>query len=239
MIGIYKITSPSNKVYIGQSKDIEKRFKQYMSNSCKTQIRLVHSFNKYGVENHIFEILEECDIEELNIRERHYQDLYEVIGKNGLNCMLINTNDLPKILSEETRLKLSESRIGYKFSQESKNKMSKSAKGKKHSPERLAKHKQANMNKSIPIICTITKEIWYSVRKCAKDNNVTKSSLNYYLNGKSENKTSLVYLKNYVENNQTIMENEINNENELDCPYEFTSRCTMGRCDCKPKLNEK
>ncbi len=24
-------------------------------------------------------------------------------------------------------------------------------------------------------------------------------------------------------------------ENKLDCPYEFTSRCTMGRCDCKPK----
>lgn len=21
----------------------------------------------------------------------------------------------------------------------------------------------------------------------------------------------------------------------LDCPYDFTSRCTMGRCDCKPK----
>lgn len=25
--------------------------------------------------------------------------------------------------------------------------------------------------------------------------------------------------------------------NELDCPYDFTSRCTMGRCDCKPKAN--
>ena len=23
----------------------------------------------------------------------------------------------------------------------------------------------------------------------------------------------------------------------LDCPYDFTSRCTMGRCDCKPKEN--
>ena len=22
---------------------------------------------------------------------------------------------------------------------------------------------------------------------------------------------------------------------QLDCPYDFTSRCTMGRCDCKPK----
>jgi hypothetical protein len=27
------------------------------------------------------------------------------------------------------------------------------------------------------------------------------------------------------------------NDNELDCPYDFTSRCTMGRCNCKPKAN--
>jgi len=26
-------------------------------------------------------------------------------------------------------------------------------------------------------------------------------------------------------------------DGELDCPYNFTSRCTMGRCDCKPKAN--
>ena len=26
-------------------------------------------------------------------------------------------------------------------------------------------------------------------------------------------------------------------DNELDCPYEFTSRCTMGRCGCKPKAS--
>ena len=25
------------------------------------------------------------------------------------------------------------------------------------------------------------------------------------------------------------------NINQLDCPYDFTSRCTMGRCDCKEK----
>lgn len=24
-------------------------------------------------------------------------------------------------------------------------------------------------------------------------------------------------------------------DKELDCPYDFTSRCTMGRCNCKPK----
>ncbi len=29
----------------------------------------------------------------------------------------------------------------------------------------------------------------------------------------------------------------LTDDNELDCPYEFTSRCTMGRCGCKPKAS--
>lgn len=198
MTGIYKITSPSNKIYIGQSKDIERRFQQYQSNSCRTQIRLIHSFNKYGINSHIFEILEECKKSELNIKERYYQDYYDVIGKQGLNCMLTNTDSLPRVFSEETRLKLTKAKTGVKFSQETKDKISKIHKGKKHSPERILKHQQHNINRSIPIICTITKEIWYSLRKCAKDNNVTKSTLNNYLNNKTENKTTLIYLKNYI-----------------------------------------
>ena len=35
----------------------------------------------------------------------------------------------------------------------------------------------------------------------------------------------------------TLTEQLVCDDNELDCPYEFTSRCTMGRCDCKPKAN--
>lgn len=31
-----------------------------------------------------------------------------------------------------------------------------------------------------------------------------------------------------------IMMNGIKQTTKLDCPYDFTSRCTMGRCDCKP-----
>ena len=62
MIGIYKITSPSNKVYIGQSVNIQKRFRDYKSlkRSIKQQPRLYNSFVKYGVNNHLFEILSEC-----------------------------------------------------------------------------------------------------------------------------------------------------------------------------------
>ena len=92
MIGIYKIISPSGKVYVGQSINIESRIKKYASCNCKLQVRLYSSIKKYGWENHIFEILEECSIEELNSRERYWQDQYECIGKNGLNCFEVRAD---------------------------------------------------------------------------------------------------------------------------------------------------
>jgi hypothetical protein len=35
------------------------------------------------------------------------------------------------------------------------------------------------------------------------------------------------------------MQDKINKQEELDCPFDFTSRCTMGRCDCKTKQEKK
>ncbi len=109
MIGIYKITSFSDKIYIGQSINIDKRFYDYRKLiNCKSQIKLYHSFLKYGVDNHKFEIIEECSIELLNERERYWQDFYDCLDK-GLNCRLTNTNDKSGKLSNETKLKLSKS----------------------------------------------------------------------------------------------------------------------------------
>ena len=118
MIGIYKITSPSKKVYIGQSVDIEKRFLQYKKLNCKSQSIIYRSLLKYGYEKHKFEILCECDINELNEKERYYQDAYCVLGKGGLNCILTKSSDRSGIFSEETKLKMSNSRIGKKLSEE-------------------------------------------------------------------------------------------------------------------------
>ena len=93
MIGIYKITNPKSKIYIGQSIDIEKRFKQYQSLcNSKSQTKLYRSLNKYGVENHIFEIIEECDLDLLNEKERYYQEFYDCVNK-GLNCRLTKSNN--------------------------------------------------------------------------------------------------------------------------------------------------
>jgi len=59
MIGIYKIINPFGKIYIGQSVNIEKRFKTYkaLSKNVIGQTKLYRSLKKYGAENHKFEIL--------------------------------------------------------------------------------------------------------------------------------------------------------------------------------------
>lgn len=129
--GIYKITSPSEKNYIGQAVNINKRFYRYKSLDCSQQIILYKSFLKYGVENHVFEIIEECLEEDLNCRERYWQDFYDVLN-GGLNCVLQECGEKRKILSKETLNTMSEKAKGRVWSAESKEKSSKSKIGDKN-----------------------------------------------------------------------------------------------------------
>lgn len=82
MIGIYKITNLINgKIYIGQSVDINKRWRQHKRNA---QIKgreydkyLYRAFRKYGLENFSFEVIEECPRELLNEKETYYIQYYK------------------------------------------------------------------------------------------------------------------------------------------------------------------
>ena len=222
-IGIYKITSPSNKVYVGQSININARFKSYLRlSSNKKQSRLYNSFLKYGIINHKFEILEECNIELLNERERHYQDLYDVIGKNGLNCRLTFTNDKSGVISNETKLKLKNTsskkvidvlhNIYYYSAKECalknniepyilRNKLN-------HTTindtfflyENEIPMEGINYNcvkitsKDKKIINVETGKIYYSLIKCCKQNNLNYSTLKRKLNGGRKNNTCFKYL---------------------------------------------
>lgn len=90
MIGIYKIeNSINNKVYIGQSTNIEKRFAQHKSPYEQERFSdkpLYKAFSKYGIQNFNFEVLEECDIEKLNEKEcywiKKYNSLCHEFGYN-------------------------------------------------------------------------------------------------------------------------------------------------------------
>jgi len=111
MIGIYKIESPSKRIYIGQSIDLLKRKNQYEKGyGVKGQTLLYRSIIKYGWDNHIFDIIEECDIDELNIKERYWQDYYDCIN-GGLNCKLTTCKTKSGKLNEETKEKIRQTAI--------------------------------------------------------------------------------------------------------------------------------
>ena len=85
-IGIYKITNKlNNKCYIGQSRNIEQRFRDHRK-QCNVGKRTISTaIHKYGVDNFSFEILQECNVEELNTLEIKYIEEYESYGEKGYN----------------------------------------------------------------------------------------------------------------------------------------------------------
>ena len=130
MIGIYKITSPSNKIYIGQSIDIERRFNNYRLLFCKKQKYLYNSLFKYGIENHTFEVLLDFDIdvstEYLTHCEQFFMDYYRNEGYELLNLREAGNKGKQ---SDETKKKMSNSAKGKRKSEETRKKMSERKKG--------------------------------------------------------------------------------------------------------------
>jgi group I intron endonuclease len=84
---IYKITNKvNNKVYIGQTRyTLEFRWRQHQHKKDNTYFH--NAIRKYGVDNFSIEILEECDVKDLNSREMFYIAKYDSF-KNGYNLTI-------------------------------------------------------------------------------------------------------------------------------------------------------
>lgn len=147
MIGIYKITNPKGKIYIGQTIDFDRRVYQYRMLNCKEQPKLYNSLKKYGFNNHVFELIHQCQETNLTILERYYQELYKTIENDNLNCFLVTTKDKTGRHTEETKRKMSESAKGKKKTAEHIAKLpqnQKGYKGKKRSEETKLKQSLNN-----------------------------------------------------------------------------------------------
>jgi len=107
-IGIYKITSPSDKIYIGQSWDLKKRFRKYKNLKCERQPKIFNSLVKYGFDNHTIEIICEFNCDDvtqdiLDQKEIFYINEYK---KNGFEMMNLASGGSKGKHSEETKEKL-------------------------------------------------------------------------------------------------------------------------------------
>ena len=201
MIGIYKITSPTGRIYIGSSKNIKNRLKYYKSLDCKGQTRLYNSFKKHGYNNHKIDILEECLFEELYIKENYYGMLFNVLGVNGLNCVLPKFDSFKKHISEETKIKMSERQkgiknhfYGKKHSEETKQKLRLFQTGRKHTEEHRKKVSLNNAKNNSKIILDLSNGVFYNSAKELSDlYNIKHSTLRSRLNGLLVNNTNFIY----------------------------------------------
>lgn len=170
--GIYKIINPKGKVYIGQSVDLYRRLNSYCEpNSAKNQTILKHSFNKYGRQNHKFEILEKCDVKELNVKERCWQEFYK---DNLLNCRFTKSKDKSGYCSEQTKENISKA-------------LKNTDNSWKHLKKKVYQYDDSGL---------FIKE-WGSTREAERILNIGKSSISKSISNKYANKSAGGFLWSY------------------------------------------
>jgi group I intron endonuclease len=176
--GIYKIINViNNKVYIGSSSNILKRFnehKSYLRKNKHPNYYLQCSWNKYGKDNFEFHIVEECYEDILVDREDFWMRYYDSMNRDkGYNLVLADRHDI----SEETRNKMSLARIGKtpwnkgkKLSEETKKEISKTKTGQKHTKESKEKISNSLLGNKRTVGYKHTEETKEKIRAAAMGN---------------------------------------------------------------------
>ena len=168
MTGIYSIKNTiNNKIYVGQSVNLESRFTDHKSalrNNRHFNKHLQDSWNKYGEESFEFNIIEECEDQNLDEREQFYIAKYDsmnpLFGYNRNSGGSTNkqlSEELKKHLSSvlmghyvspETIEKLRISHIGKHLSEVAKHKVSIASKGRTPSEETKRRISKANKGRT-------------------------------------------------------------------------------------------
>ena len=116
--GIYKITNTNNnKVYIGQSINVNERLKKHhqtLRGGYHENVYLQNSWNKYDGKNFFFESIEECSRESLLDRENYWMNYYQsYVRNNGYNIIKPKDNIEKIPHTEEYNKRISEGRKLY------------------------------------------------------------------------------------------------------------------------------
>lgn len=130
---IYKITSPTGRVYIGKTTRINDRISYYRNNNKRGQKILDSSIEKYGWDSHKFEIIDKAPVEQLNELEKKYiveHNSFHYDNPNGMNLTKGGEGTLGRRHSKETIDLMIAKRTGTKHSDATKKLMSKIKKGK-------------------------------------------------------------------------------------------------------------
>lgn len=198
--GIYKITSPKGRIYIGYSKDVENRFYKYKMLDCKPQVGIYNSLCKYGYENHTFELLLIYDLgmeteDEilcyLKKKEKEYIEIFDSFNGNNNNGLNLTTGGEGFILSDDAKKRIGDAHRGKKMPEDLKEKLRIINTGKKHTDEAKELISQSSLNRSDEIskqMSELNKGNKYNVGKKLKDS--TKEKLRIKSTGRKHTEES-------------------------------------------------
>jgi len=154
--GIYKITNrKSGKVYVGSAVNLRKRFTEHrwsLRQNKHYNKHLQNSWNLYGEDSFVFEIIELCPPASLLKKETSWIARLEAC-ENGYNICQTASNRLGAKDSSVTKDRKSRAAIGRKHTDQTKKKMSLKKKGQ-ISPFTGRKHSldsKEKMSKSSPL----------------------------------------------------------------------------------------
>lgn len=110
--GIYKILCLANgRFYVGSSTNLYQRYFEHrgdLRRGSHKAVRMRNSWNKYGENAFVFEVLERCDVCVLMQKEQHYLDsLRPIDPKIGFNTCPVAGTNVGRPVSQETRAKIS------------------------------------------------------------------------------------------------------------------------------------
>ena len=185
IMGIYKIISPSGKIYIGQSINIHQRWKFYSFYNCKNQIKFYNSLKKHGYETHKKYIIEECSMEQLNIRETYWKQYYlNQLNGDWKQVLFCGLYDGGGPISQETKEKISKSLLGKKKTQQHKDNIKKSRTGMEFT--QTHKDNMSNSRFRYSILCIENNIIYKSAHQASKCLNIYPSAIIKVCKGKSK-----------------------------------------------------
>lgn len=208
-IGIYCIENKINhKKYIGQSIHIHRRWSEHkyaLNHNIHDNDYLQKSWNKYGLDNFEFRIIEICDIDVLDKKEDYYISLYNTFDKNyGYNLIL--GGESKREISEETREKLRQANkkrkkypdmsgennpmFGRSHSEETKEKLRQLRLGQKSSEQTKIKLSQSRTgeknSRCVPVYCPELNESFWGAKEAYLKYGVNPNKISECINGKRQ-----------------------------------------------------
>lgn len=153
--GIYSITAPSGKRYIGSAKSIKQRWVLHLRrlrDGTHHNPGLLNAYAKYGESALKFEVLEYCPVEKLLQIEQSYFDeaapgeLYNVAPIAGSSLGIKRTEKF-RAKRRELRLLQADPRLGKKHDANAKAKMAAAKRGRPQTPEHIERARAARAGK--------------------------------------------------------------------------------------------